>query len=78
MTTIFKKKCRLYLWLIPVDVWQRPTLLWSSYLQLKKKIKKKMYNGLWENILGGLILDQGVSEGFQEEGMFKMHPEMSC
>lgn len=37
-----------------------------------------MYNGLWEDILGGLILDQGVSEGFQEEGMFKMHPEMSC
>ena len=45
---------------------------------IKKKIKKKMYTGLWENILGGLILDQGVSEGFQEEGMFKMHPEMSC
>lgn len=26
---------------------------------------------------GGLILDQGVSEGFQKEGMFKMHSEMS-
>lgn len=25
----------------------------------------------------GLILDQGVSEGFQKEGMFKMHSEMS-
>lgn len=34
-------------------------------------LKKEIWDGLWENILGRLNVDWRVSEGFQEKGIFK-------